>query len=369
MSTVEKPTLNEDQVVELVKRLYGLRVSSVQPMPSYIDQNFHVLVSESQETGDHSKSYVFKVMNSVDSQDTDLIEAQTRAMMFLNEKGFPSPIPIPTTDGRIMSLESIERGNECTQNMIRMLTYLPGVPFAKLTLDHRTFYRIGRTFAQMDKALHEGFRHPTAKCLHREGFRWDLSNLHLVEQYLCELKEGDTHSIVRQVVQEFKEKILPNLSHFRKGIIHGDCNENNILLEPMEGRRGPTHPHPEFRISAILDFGDMNYGCFVHELAISITYLTIMDSDPIGVGGHVIAGFESVIPLSEQERGSLFLLVLCRLSQSLLIAGHSVLLDPENEDYIMTSVRKGWRCLHQLWDLGKEAVEKIWFDTASSYQR
>ncbi|XP_072349090.1 hydroxylysine kinase-like [Scyliorhinus torazame] len=381
MSTMEepvliKPLLNEAQVVELVERLYGLRVSSVQSMPSYVDQNFHVLASESQETGDHSKSYVLKVMNSVDSQDTDLIEAQTRAMMFLNEKGFPSPIPIPTTDGKIMSLESIEQGNECTQNVIRMLTYLPGVPFAKLTLDHRTFYRVGRTIAQMDKALHEGFRHPNMKCLHRKGFRWDLSNLHLLEQYLCELKEEATHSIVQQVIQEFKEKILPNLSHFRKGIIHGDCNENNILLEPMdpsaggvEGRPGPTHPQTEFRISAILDFGDMNYGCFVYELAISITYLTIMNSDPIRVGGHVIAGFESVIPLSEQERGALFLLVLCRLSQSLLIAEHSVLLDPENEEYIMISVRKGWRCLLQLRDLGKEAVEKIWFDTASSYQR
>ncbi|XP_078388656.1 hydroxylysine kinase-like isoform X2 [Cetorhinus maximus] len=380
MSSVKKPVLNnpslsEAQAVEMVERLYGLKVSSVQPMPSYIDQNFHILVSESQEIGDHSKSYVLKVMNAVDSQDTDLIEAQTRAMMFLNEKGFPSPTPIPAIDGKIMSLETIGQGNECRQHMIRMLTYLPGVPFAKLTLTHRTLYRMGRTIAQMDKALHEEFQHPTTKSLHREGFRWNLSNLHLLEKYLHELEEGDTRLIVQQVIQQFKEKILPNLSKFRGSIIHGDCNEYNILLEPVDLSAGGTverpsltHPQPEFQISAILDFGDMNYSCLVYELVISIMSLMIDSQDPIGVGGHVIAGFESVIPLTEEERDALFLLVLCRFSQSLLIAGHSVLLDPENEEYIMITARKGWRHLHQLWEAGKEAVERIWFDIADSYQ-
>ncbi|XP_078063213.1 hydroxylysine kinase-like, partial [Mustelus asterias] len=211
-----KPSLSEAQAVELVERLYGLKVSSVRPMPSYDDQNFHVLVSEGQESGDHSESYVLKVMNSVDSQDAGLIEAQTGAMMYLSEKGFPSPTPIPTIDGQIMSLETIGQGNESSQHMIRMLTYLPGVPFANLTLDHRTFYRMGRTIAQMDKVLHEGFQHPSTQSLKRDGFRWDLSNLHHLEKYLQVLEEGDTRSIVERVVQQFKEKILPNLSKFRK---------------------------------------------------------------------------------------------------------------------------------------------------------
>ncbi|XP_072409371.1 hydroxylysine kinase-like [Chiloscyllium punctatum] len=372
---VIKPLLTEAQAVELVERLYGLKVSSVQPMPSYDDQNFHILVSENQVTKDHSQSYTLKVMNAGESEDADLIEAQTRAMIFLSEKGFPTPTPIPTIDGKIMSLETIEQGNEHRQHMIRLLTYLPGVPVANLTLDHGMFYKMGRTFAQMDKALHEEFFHPTTQRLHREGFRWDLSYFHLLEEYLPEIEESETRSIVKQVLQQFKEKLLPNLSKFRRSIIHGDCNEYNILLVPvdysadgMTDRSSTTHPQPEFRISAILDFGDLSYGCFVYELAVSIMYLMTQSTEPLSVGGHVMAGFESIIPLTEDERDALFLLVLCRFSQSLLIASHSVLLHPENEEYIMVSVRKGWRCLHQLWQLGKEAVERIWFDTAKSYQ-
>eukprot|EP00061_Rhincodon_typus_P006040 g26248.t1 len=136
----------------------------------------------------------------------------------------------------------------------------------------------------------------------------------------------------------------------------------------MTERSSTTHPQPEFRISAILDFGDMSYGCFVYELAISITYLMIGRVEPLRVGGHVIAGFESVIPLTEDERDSLFLLVLCRFSQSLLNASHNVCFHPENEEYIMVSARKGWKCLYQLWHQGKKAVERVWFDTARSYQ-
>ncbi|XP_067829440.1 hydroxylysine kinase-like [Heptranchias perlo] len=370
-----KPSLSEAQAVELVGQLYGLKVSSVQPLPSYDDQNFHILVSETKGTGDHSNGYILKVLNTVDSQDADLVEVQTRVMTFLNKKGFPSPTTIPTVDGKIMSLETIEQGTDYRQHMVRLLTYLPGTPLAKFTLDHRTFYKVGRTVAQMDKILHEEFRHPTVKSLHREEFMWSLSNTHLLEKYLHEMEESDTHSIVEQVIQQFKENILPNLGKFRKGVIHGDCNDFNILLEPMEPSAEVTvdkcdliRPQPEFRISGILDFGDMSFGCFVYELAIAIAYLMIESRDPIGLGGHVIAGFESVIPLTEEERGAVFLLVLCRFSQSLVMARHSVLLNPENIEYLTITARKGWKHLHHLWGLGREAVERIWFDTAKSYQ-
>uniref|UniRef100_UPI00398F3F4C hydroxylysine kinase-like n=1 Tax=Pristiophorus japonicus TaxID=55135 RepID=UPI00398F3F4C len=369
-----KPSLNEAQAGELVGRLYGLKVSSVQPMPSYIDQNFRIQVSETQGSGDRSNSYVLKVLNTADSKDADLVEVQTRIMMFLNKKGFPSPTPIPTIDGRIMSLETIEQGTDDRQYMVRLLTYLPGIPMAKLTLDHRTFYNVGRTIAQMDEILHEEFRHPTMKSLHREEFMWSLSNIHLLERYLQEMEEGDTRSIVEQVIQLFKEKILPNLGKFRESIIHGDCNDYNILLEPVDSSAdvmvedpGLARPHPEFRISGILDFGDMSHGCLVYELAISMAYLMIESADPIGLSSHTIAGFESVIPLMEEERGAVFTLVLCRFAQSLVMARHSILLYPENEEYLTITAVKGWKRMHQLWELGKEAVERIWFNTAKSY--
>ncbi|GCB78752.1 hypothetical protein scyTo_0020708 [Scyliorhinus torazame] len=290
-------------------------------MPSYDDQNFHVLAPESQETGDLSKSYVLKVMNSVDSQDADLIEAQTRAMMFLNEKGFPSPIPIPTTDGKIMSLESIDYGKESKTHMVRLLTYLPGIPLAQMPTGPQILYKAGRTLAEMNRVL------------------------------------------------AVSQRILPVEVHFTR-LNHGDFSHTNILVQPVQSsadHSDPTHPQQALDISGILDFTDMNYGCSVCDVAISIMYLMLESSDPLSTGGHVLSGFESVTPLVPEERDAVFLLVLCRFSQSLVLARYNILLYPGNAEYLLTTARSGWKCLHQLWSLGKEAVEKIWYEAAKPH--
>lgn len=99
--TLSKPALGEREAAELVGRVFGLKVSWISPLPSYDDQNFHVRVAAA-----GAEDYVLKITNSEDSQEPELIEAQTRAMMLLRAEGFPSATPCLTKDGHIMSLES-----------------------------------------------------------------------------------------------------------------------------------------------------------------------------------------------------------------------------------------------------------------------
>lgn len=101
-----KPALGEKEVMELVDRVFGLKVSWIKPLPSYDDQNFHVRVSRGEGAAEGADDYVLKITNSEDSQEPDLIEAQTQAMMFLSAEGFPSATPYLTKDGNIMALES-----------------------------------------------------------------------------------------------------------------------------------------------------------------------------------------------------------------------------------------------------------------------
>lgn len=100
-----KPAFGEKEVTELIDRVFGLKVSWIRPLPSYDDQNFHVGVSGNQSVSEGADEYVLKITNSEDSQEPDLIEVQTQAMMFLNAEGFPSASPYLTKDGKIMSLE------------------------------------------------------------------------------------------------------------------------------------------------------------------------------------------------------------------------------------------------------------------------
>lgn len=124
-----------------------------------------------------------------------------------------------------------------------------------------------------------------------------------------------------------------------------------------------------YKISGILDFGDMNSGYYVFELAITIMYMMIEHPDPIQVGGPVLAGWESVFPLNQDEKDCLYLLVLSRFCQSLVMARYSVTLHPENEEYLMITSRKGVKILHRFWELGKKQVEKVWFQHAAEFNK
>ena len=143
--------------------------------------------------------------------------------------------------------------------------------------------------------------------------------------------------------------------HLFSGINHGDFNNLNILVEPDESSGG------DHRITAVLDFGDMSSGYYVYELAISIMHMMMEHPDPVAVGRPIMEGWESVVPLNREERDCLYLLVLCRFCQTLVMARHMLKLHPENEEYLTITSQKGIHILRQLWDLGKAAVERVWF--------
>lgn len=103
MSTVHaKPAFSQSQVTEIIKRLFDLTLSKIQLLPSYDDQNFHVVTDDGVE-------YVLKIMNSEDSKNFGLIDVHTYAMSFLHQNGFPTQTAMPTTSGQLMSLEEIGR--------------------------------------------------------------------------------------------------------------------------------------------------------------------------------------------------------------------------------------------------------------------
>ncbi|XP_024278598.1 hydroxylysine kinase isoform X1 [Oncorhynchus tshawytscha] len=344
-----KPNLSHLQVSELVKRLFDLTPSQIHPLPSYDDQNFRLVVSEDNE-------YVLKVMNSEDSQNPTLLELQTHAMTFLHERGLPAQTVLHTTSGQVMSLEDIDCGFGMQKYLVRLLTYLPGTTIAKVPCSPQILYEAGKMAAKMDTVLQE-MEHPQLHVLQREKFLWSLSNIPLLEPYL-HLMDGDpVQQVVKSVIQLYKTCVQPKLGSFRKCINHGDFNDHNILVQPDDSTA--------YKISGILDFGDMSSGYYVFELAITIMYMMIENPTPLDVARDVLAGWESVIPLNEAERDALYLLVLCRFCQSLVVARHTVVQHPENKDYLMITTKTGTHHLCRLWELGKEVVERRWFQNAA----
>lgn len=346
-----KPNLSHSQVTEIVMRLYGFTPSLIRPLPSYDDQNFFLAHCEGQE-------YILKIINSADSQNIDLVELQTQVMTFLYQHELPVQTALPCTTGQLMSLEKIDCGYGNQKYMVRLLTYLPGTPIAKVTCSPQLLYETGKMAAKMDKVLQK-MEHPQLSVLDRENFIWNLSSIPLLEKYLP-LMEGDpAHQVVKEIIEQFKTCVIPKLPFFRKCLNHGDFNDHNILVQLDDSTN--------YKISGILDFGDMSSGYYIFDLAITIMYMMIENPNPLDVGGPVLAGWESVLPLNEEERDALYLLVLGRFCQSLVLARHAVSQQPWNEDYLMTTAKTGFRHLHNLWEVGKKEVERTWFQCAAQF--
>ncbi|XP_008295341.1 hydroxylysine kinase [Stegastes partitus] len=346
-----KPDFSQSQVSEMVQRLYRLTPSKVHPLPGYDDQNFYVASAEGGE-------YVLKIMNSEDSKHPTLIEMQNFTMSFLHQHGLPTQTALPNTSGQLMGLEEMDCGYGCQKYLVRMLTYLPGTTISKVPLTPQLLYETGKTAAKMDQILKK-MEHPNLSVLQRENFIWSLTNISLLEAYM-NLFDGDPlQEVVKSVLHHHKTSVAPQRSSFRKCINHGDFNDLNVLVQPDES--------DGYRISGILDFGDMNDGYYIHELAITIMYMMTEHPKPVEVGGPVLAGWESVLPLNEAEKDCLYWLVLGRFCQSLVLARHSVSLHPENEEYLTITSRRGVFTLRQLWELGREQVEKVWFQSAAQF--
>ncbi|KAM4748492.1 hydroxylysine kinase [Rhinophrynus dorsalis] len=357
-----KPALNESQVAKLMKSLFDLNIVVASPLASYDDQNFYV---QTESDIGINPEYVMKITNGEDSKSEELIEAQTYAMMFLSSEGIPAQKPIYTKTGKIMSLEAIDYGSTTQKHMVRLLTYLPGTPVARIEATPDILFDIGKLAATIDELLTKKFQYPNKLIFDRGQFIWNLSNTPLLRKYIYAIKEKKLQEVLERVIKQYETFIQPNINIFRKCINHGDLNDNNILLQEINspGRNDQCR----YNISGILDFSDMSYGYYIFELAITIMYMMVESKDPLHVGGYILAGFESVFPLMPEEREALFILVNCRFAQSLVMARYSVMLCPENEEYLMITAKTGWKHLLTLQDMGKEAVEKIWFDTAKSY--
>lgn len=116
-----KPAFSETQASALVESVFGLKVSRIQPLPSYDDQNFHVSISRTKDTTDGPTEYVLKISNTESSKTPELIEVQSHIIMFLQAAGFPTASVCHTKGDSITSLVSVgKKPPPCWSSPVRV---------------------------------------------------------------------------------------------------------------------------------------------------------------------------------------------------------------------------------------------------------
>ncbi|MDX1547991.1 MAG: aminotransferase class III-fold pyridoxal phosphate-dependent enzyme [Rhodothermales bacterium] len=318
----ERPRLSAAEAERLTAAQYGI-AGTAAPLPSDRDQNFRVETPE-------GAAYVLKIAHA--GEDPALLEAQHAVLGRLAAASIAVPRVHPSVRGdTLLALD----GAEGRRHLVRLLSYLPGVPMATATPHTPVLlHSLGGTLGRVAAAL-DGFDHPGA---HRHHV-WDVQHApETIRTYLAAIPSPARRALVARLLDRFGDAAARG-GTLRKSVIHGDANDYNVLVDPAPGA--------DRAVVGLIDFGDLVYSWTVADLAIACAYAMLGKADPVGAAGHVAAGFHAAFTLTEPEIEALFPLSVLRLCVSVCMAAHQQQQEPENE-YLTISERPAWALLDRL---------------------
>lgn len=357
-----RPKVNETTAVALVEGLYGLMVTTVKQLNSYEDKNFHIQVSDNFANPNVSElwshGYTLKVLNCLESRNPSLIVAQNQLMEFLRGRNFCCPVTVPTITQEQYSLQQLFIDNfqetEADQKstfLVRLLTYIPGTLLYNVPYTPQLLRNAGRYLADLHIVMQE-FSAPTI--LQDRSSIWSMASVPHLKNFLFAINNNDDRDLVETIVKAFEHEVETKYSRLPKGLLHGDYNEQNILVE----RSSENH---DYEVCGILDFADAQVSYYVFDISMAVAYL-MLDSrviDPIAAGGQVLAGYCSLRPMIDDEWDVLKVCVASRYCQSLVLGAYNCQLDPNNA-YVAITQAMGWSLLRRLWSLPNDQLVFDW---------
>ncbi len=317
-----------EALTRIIAEGYGLDLT-LHPIPSYDDLNFHGKTEDGHE-------FAVKLMNP--HLDSQLVDLQVAALAHLAHFSLPFDIPrvVPTKTGA--PYQSVQITHE--PRILWILHWCPGALMSSLpkhTLPLMEHF--GQVVAQLNAAL-ASFSHPAMK----RGHSWELHQAATLLPLTHQI-EGPCREIARNVLNRFKQHVLPLLESLPHSVIHNDVNDNNTLVQFDNGGQ----PY----VSGLFDFGDMSHQATICELAIALAYALFHKDDPLAFCAAFLKGYTSVRPLTCDEIDLLFDLIKVRLAVSIAFSSHRQQLEPENT-YIPISQASAKKTLEQL-----EAINPI----------
>ena len=325
--SVALPVVSRERIEETLAARWGLRGTLV-PLNGERDLNFRVLVREQPE----GRSRVFKICNA--SEDASMLECQEQVLARMAAlDGLEFPRVIPTVDGESRATIRTDDGG---LHLCRLTSWVDGRLFSGVNPRGATLHRsLGQCIARVDQALQE-FRHPALE----RPLPWDLCRaVEVLEAYRLPDADPGREDLIAGFTDLYRDRVLTVSDALRRGAIHNDANDNNILIGLPAGTNE--------RVCGLIDFGDILYGWLVSDVAIACGYAMLDSDNPLDVAADIVAGYHEQFPLLPEEVGVVFPLVCIRLCLSVCIAFHHQFVEPENS-YLGIGTTSSWRMLENL---------------------
>ncbi len=319
-------TISPLEASQMVRDLYALEGKAV-PLPGELDFNFRIDATE--------RRYLLKVSRP----DTDLeyLEFQQKILQYVADStiDIDSPHPWPDVHGELIS-EFTDTSGWCRK--VRLLSWMEGRLWSSVNpIREDLLFSLGEQTGRLCQAL-QGFDHSLA---HRQ-FEWDIARSGWTTEHLG-LFSPEKQSLV-SFFQDHFEASQDAYSRLRKGVIHNDANDNNVVVS--EDLADP-------RVRSIIDFGDVIYSQIINDLAVAIAYAVMGKANVLDAALPLVKGYHSQFPLLEDELALLHNLVAMRLIISVTKSALNRQSEPDNE-YLLISEVPAWEVLEKWKELSQE---------------
>ncbi len=301
------PALSPSDAERVASELFGFEAEAI-ALASERDQNFRMRAADGSER-------VLKLANP--AEDPATLDFQTRALLHLERVAPDLPVP------RVFASRSGAfcpelRAPDGRRHLVRLVSFLEGSMLARAPRAAGSCADLGAFLARLNRGL-RGFFHPAA----RGELLWDLSHAPRLRERLDYVEDEGTCRRAARWLEHFELRVAPRLPGLRAQAIHNDASGSNVLVD-AGGQR----------VVGLIDFGDLVHAPLVQEVAVAVSEVMMLASDPVTAAAELVAGYDGIEPLRDEERSLLADLVGARLSIGIAIAAWRSELFPENRAYI-----------------------------------
>ncbi|MFF0450292.1 phosphotransferase [Streptomyces sp. NPDC004609] len=276
-------------LAECLGRAYGLHACGVTFLGGERDLNFRVATA----TGELRLAKI-----KLSAGNGGVARWQEEILLHLAGRALEFKVPtiVKTRDGAVRL--PISAGS--VTGSLTVFDWVHGTELRKVKIHDGSLLRQwGAVAAEITKAL-EGF--PAS--LLDETHHWDLTRAREAIQSCAETDPGLAEESCAHEVLAWIGDFEPVLASLPRAVVHHDLNDSNVLVGSADDAGS---------VVGVLDFNDALYSVRIAELAVAGAYAMLRKADPLAALGHVVAGYDRVLALTDDELRVVYPLAVARL--------------------------------------------------------